>query len=58
MSIYYGVPSTPNDSFLAHYGVKGMKWGVRRAIEKGSIKKTFQAVFKGFQEVSKIIRTS
>ena len=22
------------DEFLAHYGVKGMKWGVRRAARK------------------------
>lgn len=27
---YYGNASTPNDSFLMHYGVKGMKWGVIR----------------------------
>ena len=27
---YYGNASTPNDSFLMHYGIKGMKWGVIR----------------------------
>lgn len=27
MSEYYGI-STPSSDFLAHYGVKGMKWGV------------------------------
>ena len=35
MNEYYGVPTTPGDDYLAHYGVKGMKWGVRRALSKG-----------------------
>lgn len=34
MNEYYGVPSTPNSSFLQHYGVKGMKWGIRKAVER------------------------
>ena len=29
MNDYYGV-STPTDDFIAHYGIKGMKWGVRK----------------------------
>lgn len=29
MSEYYGV-STPTETFLTHWGVKGMKWGVRK----------------------------
>lgn len=29
MSEYYGTPAASSD-FLAHYGVKGMKWGVRK----------------------------
>lgn len=33
---YYG--REPSSDFFMHYGVKGMKWGVRRAIEKGNNK--------------------
>lgn len=33
---YYAIASTPTDDFLAHYGIKGMKWGVRRAIARGN----------------------
>ena len=29
--------STETDAFLAHYGVKGMKWGVRRTKTAGDI---------------------
>lgn len=31
MSAYYGVQRS--QEYLAHYGIKGMKWGVRKAIE-------------------------
>lgn len=34
MSEYYGV--LPSSDFFAHYGVKGMKWGVRRALSRGA----------------------
>lgn len=36
MSNYYGVVRT--DEYLAHYGIKGMKWGVQKAINKGSMR--------------------
>jgi hypothetical protein len=37
MNEYYGVATTPTTDYLAHYGVKGMKWGVRKALSKGGI---------------------
>lgn len=35
MSEYYGTSAASSD-FLAHYGVKGMKWGVRKALAKNN----------------------
>ena len=34
MATYYGV--TRSKQYLAHYGIRGMKWGVRKAREKGN----------------------
>ena len=36
MAKYYGVERS--EEYLAHYGVRGMKWGVRRAIASGNTK--------------------
>ena len=37
MAKYYGVQRS--DEYLAHYGVRGMRWGVRRALSKKGNKK-------------------
>lgn len=37
MAEYYAVERSPE--YLAHYGIKGMRWGVRRALEKGNMQK-------------------
>lgn len=49
---YYGVASTPMDDYLAHYGVRGMKWGVRKAIHKG----TDKAMEKAYKKASKKLK--
>lgn len=36
MAEYYAV--TRSEEYLAHYGVKGMRWRVRKAIKSGNIK--------------------
>lgn len=36
MAEYYAV--VRSDAFLSHYGVKGMRWRVRKAMEKGNKK--------------------
>ena len=51
---YYGVASTPTDDFLAHYGVKGMRWGVRKAIEKGNTKALSRHYAKAQKKLAKL----
>lgn len=52
MSKYYGV-TTSTDDFLAHYGVKGMKWGVRKAIEKGNSKRLARHYARAAKKLAK-----
>ena len=33
-NVYYGV--SPSSDFFAHFGIKGMRWGIRRAIKRGN----------------------
>ena len=53
MADYYAVQRS--DDFLAHYGVKGMRWGVRKAIESGDqarLSKHFQKASKKLAKLS------
>lgn len=49
---YYGI--TRSDEYLAHYGVKGMKWGVRKAIEKGDSKALKRHYEKAAKKLAKL----
>ncbi len=53
MSEYYGI--APSSDFFAHYGVKGMKWGVRKAVEKSSRKldKAYRKAYKKLEKLNK-----
>ena len=52
MSEYYAV--VRSGDHLAHYGVKGMKWGVRKAIEKGNEKKLDRQYKKAQKKLEKL----
>ena len=52
MSEYYAV--VRSGDYLAHYGVKGMKWGVRKAIEKGNEKKLDRQYKKAAKKLAKL----
>ena len=53
MSEYYGV--SPSSDFFAHYGVKGMKWGIRRALrssDPSKLSKQYQKAVKNLVKMS------
>lgn len=52
MSEYYAVQRS--DDFLAHYGVKGMKWGVKKAIQKGSDRALRRQYKKAAKKLAKL----
>ena len=51
---YYGSASTPTEDFLAHYGVKGMKWGVRKAVSSGNDKALGRQYRKASKKLAKL----
>lgn len=52
MSNYYAVDR--NSEYLAHYGIKGMKWGVRKAIESGNTKAYMHHYNKALKKLAKL----
>lgn len=52
MADYYGVQRS--DKCLSHYGVKGMKWGVRKALESGNPYKLDRQFRKAQKKLQKL----
>ena len=52
MSEYYAVVRSTDH--LAHYGVKGMKWGVRKAIARGNQKALDRHFRKAAKKLAKL----
>ena len=51
MAEYYGVQRS--EEYLAHYGIKGMKWGVRKEIPPSNKKQGISSGNKYFDEFKK-----
>ena len=51
---YYGAASTATSDYLAHYGIRGMKWGVRRAINSGDSQKLSRQYAKAQKKLAKL----
>lgn len=43
-----------NDEYLAHYGIRGMKWGVRKAIASGNSKRLGKQYAKAQRKLAKL----
>lgn len=43
-----------NDDYLAHYGIKGMRWGVRKAIAAGNVAKLSKHYAKAAKKLAKL----
>lgn len=54
MANYYGV--TRSEEYLEHYGVKGMKWGVKKALASGDSRKLDRAYRKASRKLAKLER--
>jgi hypothetical protein len=53
---YYGIATTHTDDYLAHYGVKGMKWGVRRALDRNNDRALGRQYRKAQKKLAKLER--
>ena len=53
MAEYYGVVRS-NSPELSHYGIRGMKWGVRKAIERGDDKALSRQYRKAQRKLRKL----
>lgn len=51
---HYGVASTPMDDYLAHYGIRGMKWGVRKALKSGNDRALRRQRIKAERKLAKL----
>ena len=52
MKNYYAVERTGNS--LSHYGVKGMKWGVQKAVQRGNSKALDRQYKKASKRMAKL----
>lgn len=52
MAEYYGVTRTPE--YLMHYGVRGMRWGIRKAIAKGDNASLSKHYHKAIKKLGKL----
>lgn len=48
----YAIERSPD--YLAHYGIRGMKWGVRKAIESGNAKRLSRQYAKAQRKLAKL----
>lgn len=54
MAKYYGVERS--EEYLAHYGIRGMKWGVRKAIERGNQRALSRHYIKAKKKLDKLTK--
>lgn len=47
-----------SDEYLVHYGIKGMRWGVRKALETGNTKKLSRMYKKAAKKLAKLEKRS